>query len=144
MGDDQLSADSRIIAVSRAPLAHDDFLGSVLRCIEDSLPDKRIDESLWARFAARITYVDLDIFDYTTWDPLVHTLQSNQQKIRAIYLATAPEMYGPAARGLQQLNLISEHMRIVLEKPVGRDYQSACEINDAVGACFSRKPNFPY
>jgi glucose-6-phosphate 1-dehydrogenase len=52
------------------------------------------------------------------------------------YLATAPSLFGPIAKGLKKNGLITANSRIVLEKPLGRDLQSASEINDQVGKCF--------
>jgi glucose-6-phosphate 1-dehydrogenase len=53
-----------------------------------------------------------------------------------VYLATAPSLFGPLATGLKSNGLITDASRIVLEKPLGRDLDSAREINNAVGECF--------
>jgi len=64
-------------------------------------------------------------------------LSGHEDRVRVAYLATAPSLFGPIAGGLKTNGLITQNSRIVLEKPVGRDYASACEINDAVGECFA-------
>jgi glucose-6-phosphate 1-dehydrogenase len=69
-------------------------------------------------------------------------LQGFEERIRAIYLATPPTLFGPVAKGFKVNNLMTEHMRIVLEKPVGDDYASAKAINDEVGACFRENQIF--
>ena len=43
---------------------------------------------------------------------------------------------------MQTNALMTQNMRIVLEKPVGRDYESARAINDAVGRCFAENQIF--
>jgi len=58
------------------------------------------------------------------------------------YLALTPSLFGPVAKGLKKTGLINEDVRIVLEKPVGTDFESARKINDQVGACFEENSIF--
>lgn len=141
-GDGQISDDSRIIGVGRSSITREVYLDTVQTALVNALEDEDIDPGLWERFTAKLTYLQLDVLDRSTWDDLVAALQSGRDKIRAIYLATAPELYGEVARGFTERDLMVPDMRIVLEKPVGHDYQSACDINDAVGACFPENQIF--
>jgi glucose-6-phosphate 1-dehydrogenase len=52
------------------------------------------------------------------------------------YLATAPSLFGALAQGLKHNDLIDDTSRIVLEKPLGRDLESARQINDSVAECY--------
>jgi glucose-6-phosphate 1-dehydrogenase len=74
--------------------------------------------------------------DPANWQALKRVLEGFEDRIRVFYLATAPNLFGAIAAGLSQNGLITEEVRIVLEKPVGNDYASAREINDRVGECF--------
>ena len=58
------------------------------------------------------------------------------------YLATLPSLYGPAARNLSRAGLAGNGARIVLEKPVGQDFDSARRINDEVGRYFAEENIF--
>ena len=69
-------------------------------------------------------------------------LQGREDIIRAIYLATPPSLFGPVAQGFKENGLMTENMRIVLEKPVGDNYAAAKAINDEVGACFPENQIF--
>ncbi len=53
-----------------------------------------------------------------------------------------PRCLAPIANGLSKNGLIHDQMRIVLEKPVGHDYESASSINDEVGMCFRESQVF--
>lgn len=140
--DGQLSKDSRIIGVGRSPMAQEQYLAAIRASLSAHLKDEAIDEAQWHSFANRISYIDLDAFDPSSWGALCDALESGQDKIRAIYLATAPDLYGPVAQGFSKNSLMTENMRIVLEKPVGHDFDSACAINDSVGACFPENQIF--
>ncbi|MDP7202448.1 MAG: glucose-6-phosphate dehydrogenase, partial [Dehalococcoidia bacterium] len=78
-----------------------------------------------------------DLVSPDEWTPLCDLLSGKDDRIRVAYLATAPTLFGTIARGMQQNGLITGNSRIVLEKPLGRDFLSASDINNAVGECFS-------
>src|SRR5690606_20473594 len=45
------------------------------------------------------------------------------------YLSTPPDLFAPAARGLARAGLLEAPSRLVLEKPIGHDLDSARAIN---------------
>ena len=69
-------------------------------------------------------------------------LEAAPSRIRSFYLATAPRLFGTIAKTLGELNLVCEGCRVVLEKPLGSDLETANEINDAVGKVFSEDQIF--
>ena len=135
--DGQVTADSRIIAASRGALARDKYLAMVEKSLRKGLPKGEFDAAHWKSFKQRIHYVQADAFAPESWGRLSKLLAAHEDRVRVAYLATAPSLFGPIAAGLKTNGLITQNSRIVLEKPVGRDYASALEINDAVGECFS-------
>ena len=134
--DGQVTADSRIIAASRGALTREKYLASVEKSLRQKLPEGEFDAAHWKLFKKRIHYVQADAFAPENWGRLVKKLAGHEQRTRVAYLATAPSLFGAIAKGLKTNGLITEQSRIVLEKPVGRDYASASEINNAVGDCF--------
>jgi glucose-6-phosphate 1-dehydrogenase len=52
------------------------------------------------------------------------------------YLATSPDLYGRICENLQAQGLVTERSRVVLEKPIGHDLESARKVNDDVGRVF--------
>ena len=135
--DGQITGGSRIIAASRGDLSRDDYLASVEAALREHLRDDDFDETQWQKLRERIHYVQCDAFAPDTWGALSGILAGHEGRVRVAYLATAPSLFGPIAQGLQKNGLITDNSRIVLEKPLGRDYESAREINEQVGACFA-------
>ena len=135
-GDSQLPPDSRIISLGRRQLERDDFLQRVEASLRARLPAGELNDENWQSFASRLEYISADAWDPSTWNHLVAALKEHENRIRVVYLATAPDLYGSVAAGFHQRGLVHDDVRIVLEKPVGRDLDSARAINDAVGACF--------
>jgi glucose-6-phosphate 1-dehydrogenase len=138
--DGQLPAGSRIIAVSRAEMTKDAYTDMVRETLTSTISDYT--ENQLNEFCQKLDYLYFDALDHASWSPLIELLQGFEERIRAIYLATPPTLFGPVAKGFKVNNLMTEHMRIVLEKPVGDDYASAKAINDEVGACFRENQIF--
>ena len=99
------------------------------------------DEAAWAEFSARVDYVRGDLEepgDYAEADRRLRGLEGGPAN-RLYYLATAPELYGPACDYLAAAGMAGESegwRRIVIEKPVGHDLASAVELNRRVHAAF--------
>lgn len=140
--DGQLSEDSRIIAIGRSDMSLDEYRESVREALSTNLNDGEFEDARWEAFRARLQYVHADALDHASWQGLVALLEGSPPKTRVIYFATPPSLYGPIADGLRENDLVTADMRVVLEKPVGRDYESAREINDRVGRCFAENQIF--
>ncbi|MGI9247729.1 MAG: glucose-6-phosphate dehydrogenase [Woeseiaceae bacterium] len=135
--DGQITDDSRIIAASRGALSRAKYQALVEESLRNSLSSDEFDEAHWNSFKRRIHYVQADAFAQENWGRLSKLLSGYEERVRVAYLATAPSLFGALATGLKTNGLITANSRIVLEKPVGRDFESACEINNAVGECFT-------
>jgi len=138
--DGQITNDSRIIGVGREELDQAAFIGNLKQAFETINP-LAVGEK-FQPFSALIDYVQLDALDHGSWQKLVERLKGHEHKATTVYLATHPTLFGSIANGLSNNGLIHDQMRIVLEKPVGHDYESASNINDEVGTCFRESQVF--
>ncbi|MEM1262893.1 MAG: glucose-6-phosphate dehydrogenase [Pseudomonadota bacterium] len=134
--DGQIPDDSRIVAIGRGELSHPAYIGDVEAALGRNLKEGDFQTEVWERFAQLIFYFQADALDPTSWGELTQFLQGHEERVRTSYLATAPSLFGSIADGLSVNGLITPNSRIVLEKPVGHDAESAAAINDAVGASF--------
>jgi glucose-6-phosphate 1-dehydrogenase len=138
--DNQFSQDSRIIAIGRSAMLGNSYIDKVREALIDGLGNLEGDK--FKLFADRLHYFHFDISQLDSWSPLVDSLVGHENKIRVVYLATPPSLFGPVATGFKVKNLMTENIRIVLEKPLGYNYESAKAINDEVGACFQENQIF--
>ena len=134
--DCQFSDDSRIVCASRSILEHDDFIRFVRNSLDTYLLDGEFDEQVWTRFSARLSYFQLDVTTDAGWSDLTAALGDDSDRIRVYYLAMLPSLFGATAKQIQKAGLVNKSARVVLEKPVGTDLQSAREINAAVDSVF--------
>ncbi|MBL8710740.1 MAG: glucose-6-phosphate dehydrogenase [Rhodospirillaceae bacterium] len=142
----RLPDDGRIIAVSRGTMAPEEFLQLMHdECVIHSPGDSvhgPFDEESWHRFAARLTYLSVDATDPASYGALAAALKGRKNVVRAYYLATAPDLFGPIAANLTALNLVTPESRLVLEKPLGKDLPSARTINAAVAEAFAEPQTY--
>jgi len=135
----QFTEPSRIIGVSRRDMSKGDFQKSV----RDALAKfgEVDDEEAVERFIARIDHVSLDATGAKGWSEL-KALLGEEERVRAYYLATGPDLFAPIAKRIGAEGLAGPRSRIIVEKPIGHDGKSAEAINDALGSVFLEKNIF--
>ena len=139
--DGQLTAETRIIALSRAGLDDAGYRDKIRGELSRFVSTGELDEVVVQRFVARLSHVTIDIEHEAGWPELVAKL-ADVDRIRVFYLAIGPALFGPVSRRLAEHGLVTESSRLVLEKPIGHDLASARGINDAVGAVFEEHQIF--
>ena len=132
--DGQIDDSSRIIGVARGAMEAEAFLDLVRQSCS-AATDSFVEEK-WQKFATLLSYCEIDATDEKAdWDGVKAAL-SQDARPRIFYLAVAPRLYVPICEALGQAGLKNTGARVVLEKPIGSDLQSADEINKGVGAVF--------
>ncbi len=132
----QLSPDGRIIAVARRSLTSEEFRDQVTQISQRQVPEADLDDATWRSFLERLSYMSAPTAEAANYEPLNGRLQEAPGRVRVFYLATTPKLYGDLSQALKEAGLITEASRIVLEKPIGQDLNSAQEINTRVGRAF--------
>ena len=70
------------------------------------------------RFLSRLDFVAVDATSDGGWADL-RALLGADERIRAYYLATGPDLFGPLAKRLGAEGLVTSRSRIIVEKPIG-------------------------
>ena len=83
---------------------------------------EQIDESVFARLAGRFTYVAGDFAEAATYTAVGAAIAGFQRPV--FYLEIPPFLFGRVVKGLHDAGL-TEHARVVVEKPFGHDRDSA-------------------
>lgn len=133
--DGQIIGNSRIVGASRTIMSDEDYRGFASDALDKSIGEENIDESHRQDFLARLHYVQVDARSDHGW-PQLKELLGDEDRLRAYYLAVGPALFGDIAERLHSNGLIREHSRLVIEKPIGHDLQSALELNTIIGRHF--------
>jgi glucose-6-phosphate 1-dehydrogenase len=123
----QMPPEARIIGAARSDMDGDAYRAEVKAALEEFVPERaRTDDSLNG-FLERIHYVAIDATGEGGWRELSQILRPGV--IRAFYFSVAPSLFGALAERLHSHSCAGPSCRIVVEKPFGRDLESAKELN---------------
>lgn len=98
-----------------------------------------VDEAVFARLASLLRYVSGDYRDQSTFDKLKEAIGDGRHPL--YYLAIPPSMFEPVIQGLEQSGGAAG-ARLMVEKPFGRDLQSARWLNRVLHIVFEEKSIF--
>jgi glucose-6-phosphate 1-dehydrogenase len=131
---DLLEPDTRIIGVDRLDQSSEDFK-TIAHSSLSAYLNNTIDESIWQRFAARLSYLKIDLTQTEQYQ-LLHKVVDTTQRVMVNYFAVSPVLFKSICQGLQGCGILNAEARIVMEKPIGHDLKSSREINDVVANVF--------
>ncbi|MEE4201464.1 glucose-6-phosphate dehydrogenase [Erythrobacter sp.] len=128
-----------IIGTARSEMDDAQFRQMAREALEKHLPARR--RGSMAQFLNRLSYQPLDASTAEGFDQLAEKVGAEgaadgDRGGLAIFLSTAPSLFGPTIEGLRQAGLTGDKVRMCLEKPLGSDLASSREINDAVARAF--------
>src|SRR5271168_5318305 len=134
--DNLLSKEFALIGVARADLSSEQFRDVISKEIGDYATTK-VDPDLWHWFSRRIYYCSGNFDDPNTYVKLSKLLSEVDKEHGThgnylYYLSTSPNFFATVVKQLGTANLVSEEhgwRRIIIEKPFGRDYESARTLN---------------
>jgi len=140
--DGYISQESRIISVSRDPLTHDEHIELISQKLQLNLKDGCFDTAFFDIFKEKLSYIQADLTDTQTYEPLAKMLNEKEGIDRIHYLSTSPVLFGNICKSLAAFDLITTNSRVVLEKPIGRDLASSRVINEEVAKYFDESAIF--
>lgn len=107
---------------------------------KDSLEEHGgVDQAAFAKLCSLLRYVDGDYNDPETFAQVGKELGQSQRPLH--YLAIPPDLFGCVAENLAKL-CCAGNARLVVEKPFGRDLESARELTRALHQYFSEENIF--
>ncbi len=136
--DGQLPTVARIVGVSRRAMSDDEYRAATKKALDEFVAaNDRDDPAVMETFLNRLHFVPVDATSDAGWDDLGKLLKAGDDRIRAFYLAVAPELFGTICEQLGAHDLVTPQTRVIIEKPIGHDLASARAVNDAVGKVFT-------
>ncbi len=137
-----LPEGGRIIGVARDDLDDTKYRALIQARFDEVEGAKRPSPEEFARFAALLHFVRMDLSQAADYARLAKSLKSRNADTVVMYLATAPSLFTTVCEQLAAARLNTAQTRIVLEKPLGHDLASNRAINDTVRRAFSERQVF--
>ena len=134
--DGQIPEDARIVGVSRSDMSDAAFREFAYEACSESTSEP-LQKADWKAFEKHLHYIAMDATNpEASWDELKSHLTLKADRPVVFYLAVTPKIYVPICQALGKAGLNQGNSRVVLEKPIGTNLESAREINQGVGAVF--------
>lgn len=142
----------RIVAYARRDKTEDEYRDELLASVKKHCRMQPVDEAAWKRFARRIAYHKAQM-DREGFESLRDLLCGEDKGCSGpgnclFYSATPPKLFPEVARHLKAVGLseagrdAGRWARIIIEKPFGRDLESARELNDILRDAFEERQIF--
>jgi glucose-6-phosphate 1-dehydrogenase len=129
-----------VIGVSSSEWTDDDLRDRAHEAIIERVGDGAVDETAWKDMAGRLSYVSGDYREASTFTTLADKLRGVERPL--FYLAIPPVLFDEVIQGLAGVGLTGEGSRVVVEKPFGRDRESAAELNEVLHKVFPEEAIF--
>ena len=138
-----LPAGFSLIGVSRSDWSDDDFRKAMRDAANTYSRRRPVDETVWNSLAEGMRYESADFTDPDSESKLKPMLEQSDalrhtEGNRIFYLAVPPKTFRPIVENLQKDGLVSAETgaapwsRVVIEKPFGRDLDSAIALRTEV------------
>ncbi|HUF30057.1 MAG TPA: glucose-6-phosphate dehydrogenase [Gemmatimonadaceae bacterium] len=158
MNDGLLADDFSVVGIGRARMRDGEFRGAMRGALADSHVGAS-EHSAWNEFAGRLEYIDGDLADEAVYAELRDRLTTIERESvtrngavrgRLFYLALPPNAYEPTLTRLSESGLAPRlddararpWVRLIIEKPFGRDLVSAQALDGTVSALFAEHQIF--
>lgn len=129
-----------VIGIARTASGKEAFCHQLREGVDAFSRRGKSKEEEWSKFAASITYMAADYHDEGTYKTLLAELDKGWLKTanKVFYLATPPALFTVIVKqlGKQRAFRGQGNYRIVIEKPFGRDLESARMVNHALTEVF--------
>ena len=139
-----------LLGTSRTEMSTEQFRKKTFSAVKTVFPEE-VDDDSWKEFALRVYYAPIDYGLPETYShPLKEMLPQLEKKHqtggnRIVYLAIPPTLYEQVILNLGLIGLSREatgYTHVVIEKPFGRDLNSARKLNGVLRNSFEEKQIF--
>jgi glucose-6-phosphate 1-dehydrogenase len=133
----KLPAGARILAVARDERSDDEYRAFIHERFAEVDASKRPSDKEFAEFGKLLHYRRMDLSKPAHYKGLRQWLDERGADTAVLYLATSPYLFPVICEQLGAAGIAGPRVRVVLEKPLGHDLDSALEINRVVRSVFA-------
>ncbi|AXI46752.1 glucose-6-phosphate dehydrogenase [Sulfitobacter sp. SK012] len=134
----QMPHEAKIIGAARSDIDADGYRDLIRAAIAKFGGEQACGDAQLDAFLARLNYVTIDAKGEKGWADL-QKLMAGKGRVEAYYFSVAPSLFGDLAERLQKWGMADSQARIVVEKPFGRDLETARTLNNTLAAFFEER-----
>jgi glucose-6-phosphate 1-dehydrogenase len=144
--DNLLPTDFHLVGYGRKEIPDDEFRTLASDAIKE-FSRRDLEEETWGRISANTTYVAGGYDDVKAFERLAAHIEEIEQRVGRdvqclFYISTPPSVFAPILKNLGAANLAAKHLgkphhaKVIIEKPFGRDLESARSLNSTIRSVF--------
>ena len=130
-----LAPDIRVVGTAMDDMSTDEFRALARRSVE-SFGTHKVDDTAWAQFAERLTYVPQGAGPEGLASAVKEAETLLGPGCRRLHYLSVPPRAAEAVIAMLRDSDLAENSRVVMEKPFGHDLASAVRLNDFVHSVF--------
>ncbi len=144
--DNLLPADFHLVGYGRKEIPDEEFRQLAADAIKE-FSRREMNDEVWQRVAERTSYVAGGYDDPAAFEKLAEHLKQIDEKVGRevqplFYISTPPSVFAPILENLGKSGLAGKHLgkghhaKVIIEKPFGRDLESALSLNATIRSVF--------
>ncbi|WP_147105438.1 glucose-6-phosphate dehydrogenase [Tateyamaria sp. syn59] len=133
----QMPKEARVIGAARGDMDSAEYRAFVAEAIAEFGGDSACEDGTLDGFLERMEFVTIDARGENGWSDLVALMRDDV--VRAFYFSVGPSLFGDLAERLTKHGLTDAGSRIVVEKPFGRDLETAKALNRDLAKHFDER-----
>ncbi|MCU0226292.1 MAG: glucose-6-phosphate dehydrogenase [Bryobacterales bacterium] len=143
----RLPASFSVIGNSRTSFSDEAYRQRQYEDLQRFLKDTPLEEEEWQRFAKRLFYIPGDMKDPALYQQIgakIDALSGDTPHEVVFYLSTQPSFYPLAVDMLRESGIHrgAAKRRVVVEKPIGHDLESANQLEEHLAAAFDESDTY--
>ena len=128
-----LAASTKVVAFGRGKYDPQEFLDLMKDWVQKSEYVKDFDDTSWDAFCLRILQFTGDATNSKDLKKLDGEMGGGDT---VFYLSTPPSIFAPICEAMAKARVVTQHTRLVVEKPLGTSFETFNEINDTLFKTF--------
>ncbi len=131
----QMPSGARIIGAARSDLDDAAYRDMIRDAIAEFGGEQACDDAHLSAFLEQLDYLKIDARGEEGWARL-REIMSGEDRIEAYYFSVSPALFGEIAERLKKWGMADADARIVVEKPFGRNLETARDLNRTLATYF--------
>ncbi|HAV11964.1 MAG TPA: glucose-6-phosphate dehydrogenase, partial [Opitutae bacterium] len=144
--DNLLPGEFHLIGYGRKPIEDDSFREIMDEAIDEH-SRRPLNKDIWERVRQNMVYHDGGYDDLDAFKSLAERINKIESDLgrdvqRLFYISTPPGVFQPIIKNLGRSGMAKAHVhtkiasKVIIEKPFGRDLESARELNSVINSVF--------
>ncbi|CDZ16333.1 Glucose-6-phosphate 1-dehydrogenase [Candidatus Johnevansia muelleri] len=134
-----LADNTRILCLARKEMFIDIFKIKIIDSLKKYVEKKYIYDKYITKFINKFFYIEIDFLNFFYYKKIYIWIKERDELPNIIYLSVPSNLFGIICDNLNVSGCIKKDSRVVVEKPIGSNFETSIKINNIIGKFFEEK-----